>query len=225
MDYNPDGFKFYTLSKDPEILKSADDIIYNAYGAENPHSLDWYKLEHKEILTIDKDSLSITKPINLAPAVPVDPYIKQLNEAENACLAAFIEHGKTDFKNFEIFYNDDFLLSGNFKLITENGNKIPEFDSLTLTDRITYKKTNCMPMLNKLNENNVDILKLSPSQLNDLFSKNSLNLTDIKDKELFTKSLTDKPFNFSITKVGGKMFGFTSKIMSAFSKINEAVMG
>ena len=87
----------------------------------------------------------------------------------------------------------------------------------------SYRRT--MQILNKLNENNVDILKLNPSHFEQLFSKNSLNLTDIKGKELFTKSLTDKPFNISITRVGGKMFGFTNKIMNAFSKINQAVMG
>jgi len=225
MNYNPDGFKYSILSKEPELMKAADDVIYDAYGAENPHSLEEYKSGDKEIPVVETPSESVTTPIYKEPAVPVDPNIKKLNEAGNTCLASFIENGKTDFKNFEIFCNDDFFLHGDFKLISENGNKIPKFDSLTLTDRITYKKINCMPMLDKLNENNVDILKLNPSHFEQLFSKNSLDLTDIRGKELFTKSLTSKPFNFSITRVGGKMFGFTSKIMSAFSKLNEAVMG
>lgn len=42
MDYNPDGFRYQTLSNEPELKKAADDIVYGAYGAENPKTLDWY---------------------------------------------------------------------------------------------------------------------------------------------------------------------------------------
>lgn len=42
LDYNPDGFKYQTLTTDPELRKSVDDIIYGAYGVDNPHTLDWY---------------------------------------------------------------------------------------------------------------------------------------------------------------------------------------
>jgi antirestriction protein ArdC len=42
MDYNPNGFKYHTLTSDPEVRKSVDDIIYGAYGADNPHGLDYY---------------------------------------------------------------------------------------------------------------------------------------------------------------------------------------
>lgn len=45
LDYNPDGFKHQTLTSDPEIKKSVDDLIYGAYGVDNPHTLDWYLLK------------------------------------------------------------------------------------------------------------------------------------------------------------------------------------
>lgn len=42
LNYNPDGFKYQTLTSDPETRKSADDLVYGAYGVDNPHTLDWY---------------------------------------------------------------------------------------------------------------------------------------------------------------------------------------
>ena len=225
IDYNPDGFKAYPLSKDPELLKAVDDIYYGNCGAENPHSLEWYKSGAHEISVVKPTAENLTSPVYNESAISVDPYIKKLNESQNGYLGTFIENGKTDFKDFQIQFNDKFILTGDFKLITENGEKFPQFSSLTYTDRMTGKNINCMPVINKLNEKNVDFLKLSPFQREDLFSKNYLNITEVKGKELFTKSLTDKPFNLSITRVGGKMFAFSSKIMTAFSKINEAVMG
>lgn len=42
LDYNPDGFRHQTLTSDPEIRKSVDDLIYGTYGVDNPYTLDWY---------------------------------------------------------------------------------------------------------------------------------------------------------------------------------------
>lgn len=42
LDYNPDGFIHQTLASNPELNKSVDDLIYGAYGVDNPHALDWY---------------------------------------------------------------------------------------------------------------------------------------------------------------------------------------
>lgn len=39
---NPNGFKYETLHRDPELLKTVDDLIYGEYGEDNPNSLDWY---------------------------------------------------------------------------------------------------------------------------------------------------------------------------------------
>lgn len=42
LDINPDGFNHQTKTSDPEVIKSVDDLIYGAYGEENPYALDWY---------------------------------------------------------------------------------------------------------------------------------------------------------------------------------------
>lgn len=42
MDYNPDGFKYVTLTQDPQTRKAADDVVYDAYGADNPHTIEYY---------------------------------------------------------------------------------------------------------------------------------------------------------------------------------------
>ena len=56
IEYNPDGFKAYPLSTEPELLKAVDDIYYGNCGVENPHSLDWYsQKKDKFIIYEDKD--------------------------------------------------------------------------------------------------------------------------------------------------------------------------
>ncbi|MDR2878829.1 MAG: hypothetical protein LBV03_02840 [Fusobacteriales bacterium] len=42
LDCNPSGFQHQTLTNDAEIRKTVDDLIYGAYGEDNPHTLDWY---------------------------------------------------------------------------------------------------------------------------------------------------------------------------------------
>jgi len=224
-------FLDYELCSKPGItedeistLNNGLDKLLEKTKANNPSLTQNIKSKAKEIPVLEKQT-SFSQMLFEKPTLPADLSIKKNYNNPSEYLGQFIRKGKFDFKNFEIFSNDNFYLTGDFKFISENGIKVPKFDSLTLTNRVTHKQCDCMQILNKLNENNVDILKLNPSHFEQLFSKNSLNLTDIKGKELFTKSLTDKPFNISITRVGGKMFGFTNKIMNAFSKINQAVMG
>jgi len=47
---NPNGFKYETLHRDPELLKKVDDLMYGEYGENNPNSLDWYieKIKNEE---------------------------------------------------------------------------------------------------------------------------------------------------------------------------------
>lgn len=36
------GFRFTTLSDDPELKKAVDDEVYNMFGEKNPHSIEYY---------------------------------------------------------------------------------------------------------------------------------------------------------------------------------------
>ena len=42
LDYNPQGFKFKTLTDNPEVVKAVDDVVYDFYGEDNPHSIEHY---------------------------------------------------------------------------------------------------------------------------------------------------------------------------------------
>lgn len=53
IDSNIDGFKYETLLKTPELIKKVDDLIYDAYGEENPNSLDSYKEKYNVITDTD----------------------------------------------------------------------------------------------------------------------------------------------------------------------------
>ena len=37
------GFRFETLTDDPAVRMSVDDIVYDFYGMENPHRLEYYE--------------------------------------------------------------------------------------------------------------------------------------------------------------------------------------
>ncbi|WP_228457616.1 MULTISPECIES: hypothetical protein [unclassified Chryseobacterium] len=49
IDSNIDGFKYETLLKTPELIKKVDDLIYGAYGEENPNSLETYKEKYSSV--------------------------------------------------------------------------------------------------------------------------------------------------------------------------------
>lgn len=40
--YNPDGFRANTISKDPELRKSVDDLYYDECGVDNPKTIEHY---------------------------------------------------------------------------------------------------------------------------------------------------------------------------------------
>lgn len=41
------GFRFTTLSDDPELKKAVDDEVYNMFGEKNPHSVEYYSQDKK----------------------------------------------------------------------------------------------------------------------------------------------------------------------------------
>lgn len=42
IDSNMDGFSYETITKEPDVRKKVDDLIYGAYGEENPNSIEFY---------------------------------------------------------------------------------------------------------------------------------------------------------------------------------------
>ncbi|WBS74192.1 hypothetical protein PF438_14955 [Elizabethkingia meningoseptica] len=96
LDSNMHGFKYETLMKAPELVKKVDDLLYNAYGENNPNSLDYY------VKKIEKNKLRINEEF-ANPFEGHDPKIsekiKQLERdrdykllADNFSAAKEIEH-------------------------------------------------------------------------------------------------------------------------------------
>ncbi len=42
------GFQYKTFTHDPEVKKNIDDIVYDLYGEENPHDLNYYQQKQRE---------------------------------------------------------------------------------------------------------------------------------------------------------------------------------
>ena len=59
LNSNPNGFKYETLTTDANIRKSVDDIVYGAYGEDNPHPLEWYSSNNtKATISLNKENIS-----------------------------------------------------------------------------------------------------------------------------------------------------------------------
>ena len=44
LPYHPtSGFRYETLTSDPQVRKAVDDILYDLYGEENPRTLEDYQ--------------------------------------------------------------------------------------------------------------------------------------------------------------------------------------
>lgn len=48
LDVNPTGFTYKTLIENAEVRKATDDIVYGAFGIDNPHGIEWYDSKHSE---------------------------------------------------------------------------------------------------------------------------------------------------------------------------------
>ena len=46
------GFRFETLTSDPEVRKAVDDMIYGLYGEENPRPLEDYQEQPEQGMTM-----------------------------------------------------------------------------------------------------------------------------------------------------------------------------
>ena len=42
LDYRPSSIKFTTITTDPETRKGVDDLVFDQWGMENPHPLEYY---------------------------------------------------------------------------------------------------------------------------------------------------------------------------------------
>ena len=55
LDCNPTGFKYKTLTTNPEVKKAVDDLTYDIYGMDNPHPLEWYSSNNtKAVISPDQ---------------------------------------------------------------------------------------------------------------------------------------------------------------------------
>lgn len=82
------GFRFHTLSTDPELRKAVDDEVYNIYGETNPHSVEYYQnLSEKKAASISfyvaecmeftglgeyHEGLTLTEAMDLYEKIPSD---------------------------------------------------------------------------------------------------------------------------------------------------------
>ena len=76
LDYNPDGFRANTISKDPELRKNVDDLYYDECGVDNPKTIEHY-IKAVAIETGTQKSEAPTQPISISNghSHPIEPSV------------------------------------------------------------------------------------------------------------------------------------------------------
>lgn len=86
IDSNPDRFKYETLLRIPELVKDVDDLIYGAYGEENPNSLDSYRdklRKETEICSSEIRETSVFKETRDDSTIRITEKIQTLHKERN----------------------------------------------------------------------------------------------------------------------------------------------
>ena len=106
---NPNGFKYETLHRDPELLKKVDDLMYGEYGEDNPNSIDWY------IEKINNENSKIMEKQKEFDKVQyLKDQLKYLGFGESEKLHKDLEKGiNSNEKSFEIKTTSDKTLPEN----------------------------------------------------------------------------------------------------------------
>ena len=131
IDYNPDGFRHQTLTNNPEVKKSVDDIVYGAYGADNPHNLEWYSPQNVEARTIINDMvvkgnhiLEVDIPITFNEFSNLFNIELKIDETLNQNIFSFerngdVGHAYFAFKDGELDWIDEY----DFRDAEQEGNR------------------------------------------------------------------------------------------------------
>ncbi|NMR35312.1 hypothetical protein HIO71_14085 [Chryseobacterium aquaticum] len=114
-DSNMGGFKYETLMKTSELAKKVDDIVYDAYGDENPNSLDYYYALEKQIKNINNQNPHIMETHQDFDQVKyLKDQVKYLGFGEDEKLHKDLEKGINSKKQeFEIKTTSDKTLPEN----------------------------------------------------------------------------------------------------------------
>lgn len=126
LDSNMGGFKQETLLRNPELLKTVDDLLYSAYGEVNPNSLDVYieKMKNKENNSNNQKPNSMETEKEFDQVQYLKDQLKYLGFGESEKLHKDLEKGiNSPDQQFEIKTTSDKTLPGNKADFTLNYNK------------------------------------------------------------------------------------------------------
>lgn len=122
---NPNGFKYETLHRNPELLKKVDDLMYGEYGEDNPNSLNWYIEKIKNEQNNNNQNPKVMETQKEFDQVQyLKDQLKYLGFGEDSILHKDLEKGINAKKlQFEIKTASDKTLPGNKVDFTLHYNK------------------------------------------------------------------------------------------------------
>ncbi|WP_176221490.1 hypothetical protein [Massilibacteroides vaginae] len=177
MRENPDGLKHQTLTSDPELRKVVDDIMYGAYGVDNPHTLDWYSPSKDVFLIYEDKSEGISLEIELTQQQQSE--LKEIETKLEDLKKSGVEH----LSLFSFDYTVNLYTDASFEKETEL-REFPEVSNGVMRKEIEAKidndQTNC----------------LNTTEYGTMYTTEAINsvIKRIQDKSIFVdKEVSTKP--------------------------------
>lgn len=88
LENNVNGFQYETLLRNPDLVKKVDDMIYGAYGEENPNSLDFYIQKLKNEIEENHSGHSGELQNSFRDVIQINEELKVLHKERNYELLA-----------------------------------------------------------------------------------------------------------------------------------------
>ena len=175
LNSNPNGFKYETLTTDANIRKSVDDIVYGAYGEDNPHPLEWYSSNNTKAAISPEQYLSEerNKIMREYAKNPFGALDKENISAEGMDKWAAVTNKYMEMKTNISTKQIELQSSGCKTLIYDvsHSSGQEEIGNYRILDKSTGKTES-------INVGDIDLEKLSPETLKKLLSGQQTEMTN-----------------------------------------------
>lgn len=178
-EYGINGWKFNTITNNPQIRKAVADIEYGEYGEHNPHNLAWYEQKYNKENLEDVVNTELNKDV----MKEINNYVTFLNDEFSKVKITFLEQ-----KMFEN-ENENILTKEIEKVVFEIEKKEEKYNiknNLGETE-LNLNKDEIITMIKQYVPTNKQELEIVEKEI----EKKVFDHTGIKRKEFVEKMVKD----------------------------------
>ena len=174
LDCNPTGFRYKTLTTNPEVKKAVDDLTYDIYDMNNPHPLEWYSSNNTKAV-INPDQYLSEERNKIMREYAKNPWgalDKENVSAEGMDKWAAVTNKYIEMKTNITTNQAELQSSGSKSLIGDisNYSDREQINNYRILDKSTGK-------VEPLNVENIDLGKQPPEALKKLLSGQQTEIT------------------------------------------------